>query len=229
MLVLVVSLVGTGWTLPAGASPVADSLAAEPPVAAGAERARGGLVRVRLHAAPWRLEVRREVRRGYDRDRFVHWISQGDGCDTRDRVLIAEARREPSVGADCSLTGGQWFSYYDGVSVSDPSSLDVDHMVPLAEAWDSGARGWSDRRRQRFANDLVDRRSLVAVTAASNRAKSDRDPREWLPEQRVCRYVKEWLAVKLRWSLSVDRAERRALLGEARSCPDRRLRVRVVR
>ncbi len=210
---------GAASVQPTSASPGGDR----------AEPAQAGVVRVRLHAAPRRLEVRREVRSGYDRDLFVHWISQGEGCDTRDSVLIAEARRDPDVGVDCDLTGGRWFSYYDGVRVDDPSSLDIDHMVPLAEAWDSGARVWSDRRRQRFANDLGDRRSLVAVTASSNRAKSDQDPREWLPQQRVCRYVKEWLAVKLRWSLTVDRPERRALLSAAQGCPDRTLRVRMAR
>ncbi len=223
MLALVVSIVGTGWTLPASASPVAGS-----PVADGAERARAGFVRVRLHAAPRRLEVRREVRDGYDRDLFVHWISQGDGCDTRDRVLIAEARRAPAVSSDCTLTGGRWRSYYDGVTTTDPSGFDIDHLVPLAEAWDSGARGWSDRRRQRFANDLGDRRSLVAVTASSNRSKSDQDAREWLPPRQRCRYLREWLAVKLRWGLRVDRAERRFLLREVQTCADRTLRVHVV-
>ena len=187
------------------------------------------VVRVRLHEAPGRLRVAREVRRGYDRDLFVHWISQGDGCDTRDRVLIGEARRDPAVSPDCALTGGRWFSYYDGVSTSDPATLDIDHMVPLAEAWDSGARHWSAGRRQRYANDLGDRRSLVAVTAASNRSKSDQDPREWLPDRARCRYLAEWVAVKLRWSLTVDRAEQRVLTRRVGSCADRRLRVRVVR
>ena len=189
----------------------------------------GRCVKVRLHAAPRRLGVAREVRRGYDRDKFVHWISQGDGCDTRDRVLIAEARRAPVVSADCALTGGRWFSYYDGVRTSDPSTFDIDHVVPLAEAWDSGARGWGKKRRQRFANDVGDRRSLVAVSASSNRSKSDQDPREWMPDRQRCRYLREWLAVKLRWSLTVDRGERRFLVGAVQTCPDTRLRVPVAR
>lgn len=215
MLTLVVTaLVGSGLAVaPAHADP------------AGGEQARQGVVRTRLHVAPRRLEVAPEVRRGYDRDLFVHWTAQGEGCDTRDRVLLDEARSAPTVGAGCSLSGGRWFSYYDGETVEDSSALDIDHMVPLAEAWDSGARRWRDGRRERFANDLGDRRSLVAVTASTNRSKSDQDPREWLPERRTCRYLREWLAVKLRWSLTVDRPERRFLVREVRGCADRRLRV----
>lgn len=166
------------------------------------------------------LRTAREVRSGYDRDLFTHWISQGGGCDTRDRVLIAEAVVDPSVSAECALTGGGWFSYYDGVSTTDPSSFDIDHMVPLAEAWDSGARRWDADTRERFANDLGDARALVAVTASSNRSKGDQDPAEWLPTDRRCHYVKQFVAVKIRWSLSVDAAEKRALVTKANSCRD---------
>ena len=174
------------------------------------------------------LPVRPEKRKGYDRDRFVHWISQGGGCDTRDRVLYQEALVKPRVGADCAYGGGKWRSYYDGVTTSDPSTFDVDHLVALAEAWDSGARKWDDGRRRAYANDLGDKRTLVAVTSSSNRSKSDSDPAEWLPAKRKCRYVREWAAVKLRWSLSIDRAERRALVARTNSCPNVKVRVRVV-
>lgn len=171
------------------------------------------------------LTIAREHRSGYDRDLFTHWISQGDGCDTRDRVLIAEAIRTPTVSSECTLSGGRWFSYYDGVRTKDSSTFDIDHMVPLAEAWDSGARRWNADTRERFANDLGDARALVAVTASSNRSKGDQDPAEWLPSDRKCRYVKQYVAVKIRWSLSVDRVEKRALRTRADSCRDVTLKV----
>ena len=94
---------------------------------------------------------------------------------------------------------GRWFSYYDRVSWTLAADVDIDHMVPLAEAWDSGARSWTTARRQAYANDLGDRRSLVAVTDNVNQAKGDQDPAAWLPQSPSCRYVREWVAVKIRW------------------------------
>jgi hypothetical protein len=181
----------------------------------------------RLRAAVRQLPVRREIRSGYDRDLFGDWVDvDGDCRDTRDEVLAQESR-EP-VGDACDVTAGVWRSYYDGATWRSSSDVDIDHVVPLAEAWDSGARAWGERRRVRYANDLGDRRSLVAVTDNVNQSKGDRDPAEWLPERRVCRYVAEYVAVKLRWNLRVDRAERRALREQARSCTNRVVVVRRV-
>jgi Lamin Tail Domain/Protein of unknown function (DUF1524) len=153
--------------------------------------------------------------------------ADGDGCDTRDEVLIAEATRAPEIGPDCSLSGGKWFSYYDKQSTTDPSTFDIDHVVPLAEAWDSGARAWTASTRKRYANDLRDPRTLVAVSAHANRSKSDQDPAEWMPTYHQCRYVKQWVAVKIRWHLTANRAEKRFLVSKATSCP--RTRVKVTR
>ncbi|GAA5145974.1 HNH endonuclease family protein [Nocardioides marinquilinus] len=165
------------------------------------------------------LPVATESRTGYDRDLFNHWVdADGDGCDTRDEVLISEADDAPTVGSGCSLSGGRWYSYYDGVSQTSASDLDIDHMVPLAEAWDSGASGWSAATREAYANDLGDHRSLVGVTAAENRSKGDQDVAEWLPPQQQCRYLAEFVAVKLRWRLSVDSAEKSAMTSLAPSC-----------
>ncbi|CAM5278343.1 HNH endonuclease family protein [Streptomyces] [Streptomyces griseus] len=86
------------------------------------------------------VQVTEEDRTGYTRTKFKHWNSgddAGDGCNTRAEVLIAEAVVAPTVEAGCKLTGGTWRSYYDGQEVTSAGSLDIDHMVPLAEAWDS--------------------------------------------------------------------------------------------
>lgn len=179
------------------------------------------------------LRVEPEVRTGYDRDRFRHWIdADGDGCNTRSEVLIAEAVTPVATGTSCPITnansgGGSWYSYFDGVTTSSPTGFDIDHLVPLAEAWDSGARTWTDARREAFANDLDDPRTLVAVTASSNRSKSDRDPAEWLPPRAAahCRYVREWVAVKLRWDLSVDVAERDTLRSVTDGCGQTTIRL----
>lgn len=164
------------------------------------------------------LPVSAENRAGYDRDLFRHWSDlDGNGCSAREDVLIAEKKTGDVQG--CRVVGGTWVSAYDGESTSNPSSFDIDHMVPLAEAWDSGAWRWDARTRERFANDLGYAGSLIAVTASSNRTKSDRDPAEWLPEQGVCTYAKTWVAVKFRWRLSVDPEEKRALTRILTNCP----------
>jgi hypothetical protein len=170
------------------------------------------------------LPVGTESRHGYTRDSFRHWNAGDnptDGCHTRAEVLIHEAVEPPVVGPNCRLEGGRWLSYYDGVSVTSASGLDIDHMVPLAEAWDSGASAWTAKRRESYANDQGQEASLVAVTARSNRSKSDQDPAEWLPPaaDAHCRYAAEWVGTKLRWDLTTDEAEI-ATLGElADACP----------
>lgn len=170
------------------------------------------------------LPIAAESREGYDRDAFRHWNTGADptdGCNTRAEVLIAEAVEPPTVGPKCRLTGGRWFSYYDQVWVTSASGLDIDHMGPLAEAWDSGASTWSAQRREAYANDLGAEASLVAVTARSNRSKSDQDPATWLPPAAEvhCRYIAEWVGTKLRWTLSADEAEAAAMREVAADCP----------
>lgn len=160
------------------------------------------------------LPVRAEQRSGYDRDLFAGWIdADGDGCDTREEVLIAESRISATTGSGCRVITGQWYSYFDAVWVTNSSELDIDHLVPLAEAWDSGAHSWDSASRRQFSNDLDDSRALIAVTASSNRSKSDRDPADWLPPDRSyhCAYVADWVVIKHRWQLSVDTAERAAI------------------
>ena len=167
------------------------------------------------------LIVQPEVAGGYDRDLFRHWIdADGDGCDTRREVLIAESTTPVSVGSRCSLSGGTWVSAYDGVSTTDASSFDVDHFVPLAEAWRSGAHAWDSTTRQNFANDLGYEMSLIAVSASSNRSKSDRDPSSWMPRNAdfKCEYVYSWIQVKLRWKLTIDSSEANALRNNWSGC-----------
>jgi Protein of unknown function (DUF1524) len=183
--------------------------------------AQAATVTTTLRAGISGLPVATEVRTGYTRDKFHLWIdADGDGCNTRNEVLIAEATTKPTIGASCKLTGGRWVSYYDGAVWTLSSDLDIDHLVPLAEAWDSGARNWTAAQREAYANDLGDARDLVAVTDNVNQAKGDRDPAEWMPplSSAACRYVAEWTAVKIRWRLTVDSAEKSTLTSIAAGC-----------
>jgi hypothetical protein len=164
------------------------------------------------------LPVAAEHRAGYKRTLFRIWIdADGNGCDTRHEVLIAEAIVAPTVGGSCALTGGEWLSLYDGLTFTDPGKLDIDHVVPLAEAWDSGAYAWDAARRKAFANDLDASWALIAVSAASNRSKGDQDPATWLPPrvEYRCQYLAVWVAIKARWHLTVDPAEKTAIADRA--------------
>jgi hypothetical protein len=174
-------------------------------------------------AADVPLTVAEDKLTGYSRNLFKHWIDvDKDGCDTRAEVLIEEAKVKPKVGLKCKLTGGEWFSSYDGKTITKSSLLDVDHMVPLAEAWRSGAWKWTSAQRQEFANDLdLITNSLVAVSASSNRSKGDRDPASWLPKmgkEDVCQYLKDWIDVKWKYSLTVDQKESKKLQEEMINC-----------
>jgi len=156
---------------------------------------------------------------GYERTLFKHWIdADKDKCDTRKEVLIQEAVTVPKLSSGCAFNGGKWISSYDGLATTDYSTLDIDHMVPLSEAWRSGAWKWSPAQREAFANDLTDSRSLIAVTASLNRQKSDQDPSTWLPPVDKCTYVSNWIAIKVRYSLTVDPAEATALTTLVASC-----------
>ena len=160
------------------------------------------------------LRVEPEGPGGYDRELFDHWVDlDGNGCDTRREVLIQESLTPVTVGPGCSLSGGQWQSDFDGATTTNPSDFDIDHLVPLKEAWDSGAYTWSDDRREAFANDLTSPVSLIAVSARSNRSKGAKDPAEWLPPDATfhCDYVAQWIDVKVSWDLSVDEAELAAI------------------
>ena len=156
---------------------------------------------------------------GYDRSLFKHWIdADKNGCDTRKEVLIAEAIIKPKKGAKCVLTGGKWISSYDGKTHTKDSGLDVDHLVPLAEAWRSGAWAWTDKERENYANFIEQEWMLNAVTASVNRSKSDRDIANWLPAKNVCTYLRGWVIVKTYFNLTVDAAEAKVIDKNYSTC-----------
>ncbi|MGH3473030.1 MAG: GmrSD restriction endonuclease domain-containing protein [Nocardioidaceae bacterium] len=98
--------------------------------------------------------------------------------------------------------------------------------MPVENAWVSGAWRWTKATRIRFYNDLGDSRTLVAVDQHDNEAKGDQDPTRWMPAYGHCRYIRYWVAVKIRWHLSVTRAEKAKLAQVAAGCANTRLIVR---
>lgn len=155
--------------------------------------------------------------KGYSRERFPHWRDTGKNCDVRDSILQRDGKDVKLSG--CNVVGGRWESVYDGRSFSDPSDVDIDHMVPLANAWRSGADEWDNAKRGDFANDTT-RPQLFAVSASSNRAKGDQDPSQWKPANRSywCKYAEDWVTVKHHWRLTVTSAEKTALTDMLEGC-----------
>jgi hypothetical protein len=155
--------------------------------------------------------------KGYSRNRFPHWRDTGKNCDVRDSVLKRDGKDVRFSG--CNVVAGRWESVYDGRTFTDPSDVDIDHTVPLANAWRSGADEWDDAKRGDFANDLT-RPQLIAVSASSNRSKGDQDPSQWKPANRSywCQYAEDWVTVKHHWRLTVTSAEKDALSDMLGGC-----------
>jgi hypothetical protein len=157
----------------------------------------------------------------YDRSLYKHWIDADDDCqNTRQEVLIAESLVPATLDArGCSVVAGLWFDPYVAQIFNNPSDLDVDHFIPLAEVHRSGGDRWTPERRQEYANDL-DSSTLIAVSAAANRSKSDEGPDKWMPLNREfrCLYVATWVQVKRKWELAIDAGEQAAINEVIASC-----------
>lgn len=158
------------------------------------------------------IRVEPEMRRGYRRDDWPHWLDLDNNClNTREEVLIRDAAEPPKRSPDgCSILSGVWHDPYTGETFTDPRRLDIDHRVPLEEAFGSGGHAWTREQRAAYANDLTDPLTLIAVSAAANRAKGAKGPEEWLPPNGsyICRYVADWIEVKAHWHLAMDERER---------------------
>ena len=160
----------------------------------------------------------------YDRDDWPHWSDEDGDCqDARQETLVAESEAPVRFKTDkrCRVESGYWKDPYTGVTVDDPGELDVDHVVPLANAHRSGAWDWTRDRKRSYANDLSHPEHLLAVTAAANRAKGRKGPEEWRPDNESywCDYATNWADIKARWVLSVTPEELEALQEMVASCP----------
>ena len=147
---------------------------------------------------------------------FGNWIdADGDCQNTRHEVLIEESRIPVTfkTSRQCIVISGEWHDPYTGRLFTNPSLLDVDHVVPLKEAFDSGADEWSRQKKIRFANDLENRDHLIAVYRSANRSKGAKDPARWLPPNKDYHqeYIRIWLEIKKEWGLSIDPDEARVI------------------
>ncbi|MFF4499564.1 HNH endonuclease family protein [Streptomyces sp. NPDC001401] len=164
------------------------------------------------------LTVATEDRTGYQRSLFPTWDTISGTCNTREWILKRDGSNVVTNSA-CTATSGSWYSVYDGATWTAASDVDIDHLVPLAEAWDSGASQWTTSEREGFANDVT-RPQLLAVTDNVNQSKGDKDPAEWMPpvSSYACTYVRAWVQVKYYYDLSVDSAEKSKLSSVLSGC-----------
>jgi len=155
---------------------------------------------------------------GYSRDKFPHWITQSGACDTREVVLKRDGTNVEQ-DSSCAAKSGTWKSPYDGGTWTASGDVDIDHVVPLSEAWKSGASAWTNTQREGFANDLT-RPQLIAVTDNVNQSKGDKDPAEWLPPTASyhCMYARMWVDVKHHYKLTVNAEEKSKLSSILNGC-----------
>jgi len=213
------SAVAGSSSSPASVSATAPSTAAGAPPPPSAERALSMLGELPV-APPGSMA-------GYSRDRFPHWASDAErygwkepdgSCDVRDAALIRDGEGV-QIDEDCSITAGTWLDPYTGKTLTDSSEIDIDHVVPLANAWRSGANSaeWSTADREAYANDPE---ALLSTDAGANRTKGDKGPEAWKPPNRDywCEYARRWIWIKSDWNLSVNPAEKSSLRQMLGTC-----------
>ena len=162
---------------------------------------------------------------GYSREEFPHWAADGtefgwdepDGsCDVRDDALIRDGTGI-EIDEDCSFTSGKWLDPYTGTTLEEPEDVDIDHVVPLANAWRAGAVGWDKSQREKYANDPG---VLLSADDAANQTKGDKGPEAWLPPNTDyrCEYARRWISIKRQWKLTVNIKEKATLENLLQGC-----------
>ena len=161
----------------------------------------------------------------YDRADWKHWTDEDGDCqDARQEVLVAESLVEVTfeTGQECRVATGRWYGAYTGAFVEDPGDLDIDHLVPLKNAHNSGGWRWDAEKKAEYANHLEDEDHLIAVTAGANRSKGAKGPEEWAPPETGywCEYATDWTEVKYRWLLTMTPRESEIVLDMLYTCDD---------
>ncbi|HEU5475494.1 MAG TPA: HNH endonuclease family protein [Actinophytocola sp.] len=207
-------------SIPPGTGPAANPAANahEPPGTVDAPTARTRLAAL-IEAPPATLDG--YVRDCDNGDACVFgqpWFdTDGDGCDQRSQVLardMVDVIRKPGR---CAVTSGTLHDPYTGQTVTSVSKIQIDHVVPLAEMWRSGAANWPPDQRTRAANDLT---NLLAVNGKTNQSKGDKTPDVWLPPNTAyhCTYARIYITTKSNYALTVTAIERQALAQALAAC-----------
>ena len=161
----------------------------------------------------------------YSRSQWKHWVdADGDCQDARQEALIAESLVSVTFETDrqCRVESGRWYGAFTGTYFEDPGDVDVDHMVPLKNAHNSGGWDWSPAMKEEYANNLGDDDHLIAVQDNANQSKGARGPDEWMPPDETywCQYATDWAEIKERWSLTMTEPEAGAVVEMLNTCED---------
>ena len=161
----------------------------------------------------------------YSRSQWNHWTdADGDCQDARQEALISESRVDVTFESErtCRVETGRWYGAFTGTYVEAPGDLDIDHLVPLKNAHDSGGWAWSSDRKQKYANYLGNPDHLIAVTKGANRSKGAKGPEEWRPpdEGYWCQYATDWTEVKMEWGLTMTQRETEAVIEMLDTCEE---------
>ncbi len=192
------------------------------------EGAKGGQVPANAGKALKKLEVSPPgSMAGYDREDFPHWSDAQEfgwdvsdsACDVREAALIRDGEAV-EVGEGCDVESGRWLDPYTTRTYTDPLDIDIDHLVPLANAYRSGASEWDEAERERYANDP---NNLLSVEDNANQEKGDKGPEAWKPPNRAiwCSYAGHWIGVKSDYALTINPQEKAALRQMLATCEKR--------
>jgi hypothetical protein len=161
---------------------------------------------------------------GYSREKFPHWSKASEfgwdppqsSCNAREAALIRDGEAV-EVGSECKVESGTWLDPYTNQTFTDPQDIDTDHVVPLANAWRSGASTWDNDARERYANDP---QVLLSVEDNANQSKGDKGPEAWRPpnEAEWCDYAIRWIGIKDKYDLSVNEQEKATLAEMLDEC-----------
>jgi hypothetical protein len=161
------------------------------------------------------LKVAAAEKTDYHRADYPHWVMKSGSCDTREYVLKTVGFKTDAKTCK-PLSGFTYTEPYKGDKVTDPSSLDIDHVIPLQYADEHGAHAWDAAKKQQFANDTD---QLLAVSSSANRSKGDKGPSEWLPQKtEQCVYARTWVTTALKYGISVTQKDKDTLKSTLSSC-----------
>jgi hypothetical protein len=177
------------------------------------------------------LEIKgRAPKTGYARSQFGDGWATVSGCDTRNIILFRDLK-DTIIDATCNVTKGSLDDPYTGKIISfirgsgTSGDVQIDHVVALSNAWQTGAQQLTVVQRIKLANDPLD---LLAVDGPANQQKSDGDAATWLPSNKPfrCQYVARQIAVKQKYSLWVSQAEHDVMNSILSLCPSQQLPVK---
>ena len=224
--IIVLAVVGCGGGGPQVEERVEETPAARPTLTPIPTATVPAGTQFSIAVAPVRSDIPK-----YNRGEWSHWADEDGDCqDARQEALIAESETPVTYTNEdkCRVETGSWAGPYTGEVFTDPGSLDIDHMVPLANGHRSGGWAWSEVKKREYANDLSYEGHLIAAKAAANRAKGSKGPEDWKPPDRAywCRYAIDWISIKNIWELTATESEASALVEMLDTCePSRSLAV----